>query len=152
MYSATTRPSTASPRNSSRSFGSSPGCSAHQLRWRTARPSSSGSANSWPTRSPSAVMGSTGSSGSGADAAEDVVDGIAHRLQVLEVLVVDAEPHGALTDLLLERLDQLDEGERVGFEVVGERVTLVDRRRLDFEDVGEAVTDELEDLLPAHRS
>ena len=72
----------------------------------------------------------------------DVVDGVAHRLQVLEVLVVDAEPDGALAELLLERLDQLDQGERVGVEVVGERVALVDGRRVDLEDVGQAVADE----------
>ena len=42
MSSATTSPSTASPRNSSRSLGARPGCSAHQERWRTASASSCG--------------------------------------------------------------------------------------------------------------
>ena len=62
------------------------------------------------------------------------------------------KPDGALAELLLEGLDQLDQGERVGIEVVGERVALVDRCRVDLEDVGEAVTDELEHFLAAHRS
>ena len=54
--------------------------------------------------------------------ADDVVDGVAHRLQVLEVFVVDAEADRALAELLLEGLDQLDEGQRVGIEVVREAV------------------------------
>ena len=33
---------------------------------------------------------------------DHVVDGVAHRLQVLEVLVVDPEAHAALAQLLLE--------------------------------------------------
>ena len=52
--------------------------------------------------------------------ADDVVDGVPHRLQVLEVLVVDAEADRALAQLLLEGLDQLDQGQGVGLEVVGE--------------------------------
>ena len=56
--------------------------------------------------------------------ADDVVDGVAHRLQVLEVLVVDAEADGALAELLLQRLHQLDEGQAVGLEVVGEALPL----------------------------
>ena len=83
---------------------------------------------------------------------DDVVDGVADRLQVLEVLVVDAEADRALAELLLEGLDQLDQGERVGVEVVGERGALGDRRRVDLEDVGEAVADQLEDLLAVHRA
>ena len=55
----------------------------------------------------------------------DVVDGVADRLQVLQVLVLDAEADGALGQLLLEGLDQLDEGERVGLQVVGERLAFV---------------------------
>ncbi len=76
-----------------------------------------------------------------------VVDGVADRLQVLEVLVLDAEPDRALAELLLERLDQLDQRERVGVEVVDERLALGDRRRVDLEDVGEPVADDLEDLV-----
>ena len=56
--------------------------------------------------------------------ADDVVDGVADRLQVLEVLVVDAEPDGALAELLLERFDELDQREGVGIEVVGEALAL----------------------------
>ena len=61
-----------------------------------------------------------------AEAGDDVVDGVADRLEVLEVLVLDAEPDRALAELLLEGLDQLDQGQRVGVEVVGEGVALVD--------------------------
>ena len=38
-------------------------------------------------------------------------------------------PTRALAQLLLEGLDQLDQGQGVGVEVVGERVALGDRRR-----------------------
>ena len=82
-----------------------------------------------------------------ARALDDVVDGVAHGLEVGEVLVVDAEAGGPLAQLLLERLDQLDQRQRVGVEVVDERLTLGDHRRVDLEDVGEAVADDLEDLV-----
>ena len=55
-------------------------------------------------------------------------------------------------ELLLERLDELDQGERVGVEVVDERLALADRRRLDLEDVGQAVADDLEDLVASERA
>ncbi len=76
----------------------------------------------------------------------------ANRLQVLEVLVLDAEPDRALAQLFFQRLDQLDQGERVGLEVVDERLTLADRRRLDLQDVGQPVTDDLEDGVAVERS
>ena len=73
---------------------------------------------------------------------DDVVDGVADGLQVAEVLVVDAEADGALAELLLERLDQLDERERVGVEVVGERRTSsVMRVLVDLEDLREVLAD-----------
>ena len=62
------------------------------------------------------------------------------------------KPTRALAQLLLEGLDQLDQGQRVGLEVVGERVALVDVARVDLEDVGEPVTDQLEDLLAVERA
>ena len=49
--------------------------------------------------------------------------------------------------VLLERLDELDQRQRVGVEVVDERLALGDGRRVDLEDVGEAVADDLEDLV-----
>src|SRR5207237_7495044 len=79
--------------------------------------------------------------------ADYVVDRVAHGLEVLEVLVVDAEADAALAQLLLDRLHQLDQGEGVGVEVVGEGRALGDGGRLDLEDVGQAVADQLEDLL-----
>ncbi len=55
-----------------------------------------------------------------------VVDRIAHRLQVGEVLVVDAEPDRAVTELLLQRLHELDQRQRVGVQVVGEGLALAE--------------------------
>src|SRR5215212_4626153 len=148
MWSVTTRPSTASPRNSSRSFDWSPACSEHQDRWATALTRSSGSAKDQPMRPASASRAWSCSGKSGAD----VVDGVAHGLQVLEVLVLDPEPDGALAHLLLDGLDELDQREGVGLEVVDEGLALGDLAGLDLEDVGKSVADELEDLRPVHRT
>ena len=123
--SVTTRPSTESPRNSSRSFEAKPECSAHQLRWVRARVSRAGSVKVYPSRSRELVEGRIRRSAL-SQTAVDVVHGVAHGLQVLEILVVEVEPDRALAQLLLERLDQLDQGERVGLEVVGEGIALVD--------------------------
>ena len=62
------------------------------------------------------------------------------------------KPDGAVAELLLERLDELDQRQRVGVEVVDERLALGDRRRLDLEDVGEPVADDLEDLVAPERA
>ncbi len=77
----------------------------------------------------------------------DVVDGVTHRLEVFEVLVLDAELGDSIAELLFERLDEFDQRQRVGVEVIDERLALGDGRRLDLEDVGESVTDDLEDLV-----
>src|SRR5262249_25612540 len=84
-----------------------------------------------------------------AELSHDVVHGVADRLQVFEIFVLDAEADRSFTELLLERFDQLDERQRIGFEVVGERVALVDARGFDLEDVGQAIADEVEHLLAA---
>ena len=81
----------------------------------------------------------------------DVVDGVADGLQIFEILVLDPEAGDAAAELLLERLDQLDQRQRVGVEVVDERLPLGDPARLDLEDVGEAVADDLEDLVAIDR-
>jgi hypothetical protein len=81
---------------------------------------------------------------------EDVVDRVAHGLDVLEVFVLDPEADAALPELLFEGFGQLDEGERVGVEVIGERVALLDGGGFDLEDVGQAVADEVEHLLTVH--
>jgi hypothetical protein len=86
------------------------------------------------------------------EACEYVVDGVAYRLDVLEVFVLDAEAHAALADFFLDGLGQLDERQGVGLEVVGERIALVDRRGVGLEDVGQAVANHLEDLLAIERS
>src|ERR671911_1200491 len=144
-------PSTASPRNSSRSLESCPGFSAHQERCTSAEARTSGDSRVTPRRS-----ASSGSRGTGrrmvfaSEPGEDVVDGVADGLDVFEVLVLDAEADAPLAQLFLQRLGQLDESQRVGIEVVGERVALVDGGRLDLEDVREAVADEVEDLLTVH--
>src|SRR3954468_24579025 len=79
-----------------------------------------------------------------------VVDGVAHRLQVLEVLVVNAESHRPLTQLFLQRFYQFDQRQGVGGQVLVEGRSLRDARRLDLEDVGQAVPDQLESLLTVH--
>src|SRR3954452_24941392 len=109
MWSVTTSPRTASPRNSRRSFDSSPSFSEHQDRCATECRSSSASTKDQPRRPANASRARACSGESGAD----VVDGVTHGLQVLEVFVLDPEPDGALAHLLLDRLDQLDQGEGV---------------------------------------
>ena len=52
------------------------------------------------------------------------------------------EADGALAELLLERLDQLDQRERVGVEVVGEAGVERDRVLVDLEDLGQALPDD----------
>src|SRR5918997_1972014 len=161
MWSVTTSPSTASPRNSSRSFEGLPGVSAHHERWATARSSSSGSPKSWPSRVASAVRASAGRGRSGRasdatrrsavavralEAGADVIDGVTDRPEVLEVLVLDAEAAGPLRHVLLDGLDQLDQRQGVGLEVVGEGRPLADRGGVDLQDVGQPVPDEREDL------
>src|SRR5579884_3943698 len=151
MWSVTTRPSTASPRNSRRSLEWLPGFSAHQERWATARASSSGSAKLRPSRSTRAATPSAGSGSGRSELGNHVVDRVADGLQVLEVLVLDAEADRPLAELLFEGLDQLDEGQGVGVEVLAKGGRLGDGVRLDLEDVGQPVADQLEDLLAVHR-
>ena len=73
---------------------------------------------------------------------DDVIDGVANGLEVFEVLILDAETDGAFADVLLEGLDEFDERERVGIEVVGEGITFVHGGGLDLEDVGETILDQ----------
>src|ERR671911_690164 len=96
------RPSTASPRNSSRSLDSWPGFSAHHERCTSAGASTSGSSMLTPRRPASSSRGGTGSA-----------------------IFVASKSR----------------------EVVGERVTFVDGGGFDLEDVGQTVTDQVEDLL-----
>src|SRR3954468_18624624 len=110
MWSVTTMPSTASPRNSSRSFDESSGCSAHHERcdsaWRSTPRSRKvqPSRDSKTTRASASMRLGRGSGRGRSQARDHVVDGVAHGLQVPEVLVVDGEPDGALAEVLLERL------------------------------------------------
>ena len=85
------------------------------------------------------------------EADHDVVDRVADRVQVAEVLVVDAEADGALAQLLLERLDQLDQRERVGVEVVGEAGVERDPVLVDLEDLGQPLADQAQHLVGADR-
>src|SRR5215218_5120646 len=141
MWSVTTSPSTASPRNSSRSFDGFPGVSAHHERWASARARSSGSPKACPRRSARSLRASAGDGRNGRardatrssavavralEAGADVVDGVADRPEVLEVLVLDAEAAGPLRQLLFDGLDQLDQREGVGLQVVGEGRPLAD--------------------------
>src|ERR1700722_14220335 len=73
-----------------------------------------------------------------------IVDSITHRLEILEILVVDAKTDRPLPEVLFERLDQLDEGQRVRTQVVAERRPFSDRIWSDFQNVTQAATDEVE--------
>src|SRR2546421_11418026 len=151
MWSVTTSPSTESPRNSSRSFEASSAVSAHHDRWAMACWSSSTSPGACPSRRASAsssVRRSPGRSVSsgGLELGDHVVDRVAHGLEILQVLVLDPKADRPLPQLLLQALDQLDQGQRVGVEVLGERRSLADGGGIDLQDVGELVADHLEDL------
>src|SRR5688500_8827416 len=111
MWSVTTRPSAAAPRNSSRSLECDPGVSAHPERCAMARARSSSSSNRRRRRSLSAS--SSGARDRVLEPADDVIDRVADRLQVLEVLVLDPEADGALAELLLDGLDELDQRQGV---------------------------------------
>src|SRR4030095_5086047 len=74
---------------------------------------------------------------SGSGVLQDVGDSVSHGLEVLHLIVWDL-----YAELLLGRYDDLDHGERVDIEVLGERLLLghvigVDPGDL-FEDLGEA--------------
>src|SRR5918995_3502717 len=97
-------PSTASPRNSSRSFELKPMFSAHHERCTSAGASTSGSGSSTPRRAASSSRAGTGSGMTGPlEPREDVVDGVTHRLDVFQVLFLDAEADAPFADLLLQR-------------------------------------------------
>src|SRR5271154_3426577 len=139
------RPRTASPRNSRRSLeGAPPSCSPHQLRGARACCRRLKSAKEWPSRSASAAAPSAPGS-TRLELGVDVVNCVPDRAQVLEVLVIDAEPHRAFAQLLFQGLDQLNQGQRVGIEVLREGSALGDRRRVRLEDVRQLVPDQLED-------
>src|ERR1700677_5199751 len=122
------RPSTASPRNSSRSLeGAPPSCSPHQLRWASACCRRLMSPNSWPNRSASAAAPSAPGSPR-LELGVDVVNGVSDGAEIFKVFIIDAEPHGPLPQLFFEPLDQLDQRQRVGVEVLHERRPLGDRR------------------------
>src|SRR5213079_3146757 len=110
-------------------------------------PSRRASASSSVRRSP----GRSVSSG-GLELGDHVVDRVAHGLEILQVLVLDPKADRPLPQLLLQALDQLDQGQRVGVEVLGERRSLADGGGIDLQDVGELVADHLEDLAAVERA
>src|SRR6185437_7298378 len=121
--------------------------SPHQLRCARACCRRLRSPKVWPRRAarttaPSAPVSSL------LELGVDVVNGVTDRAQVLEILVVDAEADGALPQLLLERLDQLDQRERVGVEVLHEGGPFRDRRGISLQNVGQLVPDQLEHPAP----
>src|SRR3954447_20283343 len=153
MWSVTTMPSTASPRNSSRSFDAPWGCSARQdgceRAWRRTPRSRKlhPSRDSKASRASASMRPDRGSGRGRSQPRDHVVHRVAHRLQVAEVLVVDGEADGALAQIILERLDQLDEGELVGVEVVGEGRVLGDGVVVDLENLREVPADHRDDLV-----
>ena len=99
-----------------------------------------------------ALLKSRQGQGSTACALVDVVNSVADRLEILKVLVFDSEPVGAIRQLLLNRLDEFDQRQRVGVEVIDKRLPLANRRWIDLQNVGESVTNDLEDLVSLNRS
>src|SRR5262249_56885899 len=81
----------------------------------------------------------------------DVVHRVLHGVQVPEVFVVDAEPDRSLPELLFERLDELDERERVGVEVLGEVRLELDAVLVDLEDLRQPLAQDAVDLVGADR-
>ena len=73
---------------------------------------------------------------------DNIVDGITNRLQILQVFVIDMETGNGASDFLFERLDQFDERQRIGVEVIDERGPFSDRHGFDFENVGKPVSDD----------
>jgi len=71
----------------------------------------------------------------------DGVDGVLHGLQLGELLVVEGEPLEGRGELLLQRVDQLDERDRVRAEVLDERLLLGDGGRVGLEDLREVRSD-----------
>jgi hypothetical protein len=56
----------------------------------------------------------------------DVVNGIADGLEIGQVFVFDAKANTALTQFLFEGLNQLNKGQAVGIEIIGEGIAFVD--------------------------
>src|ERR1700722_12353345 len=129
------RPSTASPRNSRRSLdGAPPSCSPHQLRWASACWRRLMSLNSWPNRSASAAAPSAPASPR-LELGVDVVNGVSDGSEIFKVFIIDAEPHGPLPQFLFQPLDQLDQRQGVGVEVLHKRRPFGDRRRVCLQNV-----------------
>ena len=133
---ATMSPSTASPRNSKRSLdGAPPSCSPHQLRCARACCRRLRSPKVWPSRAASTAAPSAPASPL-LELGDHVVDGVPHGPEVFEVFILDPEPHGALPQLFLEGLHQLDQSQRVGVEILGEGGGLPTvMERLDLQNV-----------------
>src|SRR5438874_8990039 len=114
MKSVTTRPRTASPRNSRRSFDSKLGFSAQKDRCARARASIVRSSKGRPSRSSkrSRELSANGSPAPSAHPLDDVVDRVADGAEVGQILVFDPEALGPVLQLLLDGLHELDEGQR----------------------------------------
>src|ERR1039458_4809914 len=135
-------PRTASPRNSRRSLeGAPPSRSPHQLRWASACCKRPMSPKVWPNRSASLAAPSAPASPR-LELGVDVVNGVSDGSEVFKVFVIDAEPHGPLSQLFFQSLDKLDQRQRVGVEVLYERRPFGDRRRIRLQNVGQLVPDQ----------
>src|SRR3954462_30558 len=80
------------------------------------------------------------------DVRQDEVDRLADGLDVLGLVLSDADAVG-----VLELDDQLDEVERVGFEVFLEPAVLLDDSSVDTELIGKVGPDQLQHLSPVRR-
>src|SRR5664279_1403185 len=72
----------------------------------------------------------------------DVVNGVSDGSEIFKVFIINAEPHGPLPQLFFQALDQLYERQGIGVEVLDERCSLGDRRRIGLQNVGQLVPDQ----------
>src|SRR5580704_5130195 len=95
----------------------------------------------WPSRSASPAAPSATASPR-LELGVDVVNGVSDGTEILKVFIIDAEPHGPLSQLLFQSLDQLDERQGVCVEILHERGPLGDRRRIRLQNVGKLIPDQ----------
>src|SRR3954468_12708084 len=120
-----TRPSTESPRNSSRSLVGRPPFSYAKERWVSACSSKAASSvtpsasSNELTREVCLVL---------AQPCQHVVHGLPDSREIFDVVVIDGEPGELPAHRPLDQLDHLDEGERVGLQIGGQAGVARNRR------------------------
>ena len=90
--------------------------------------------------------------GRGVEPRDDAVDGVRHRVELHEIVVVEPEPNGALAQLVFEQLRPLDQGEVVGVQVVAQSRGRHDGVLVDLEYLREPLAHEARDLVAVDRA